>query len=117
VQGPHGWRDLVGAAGMVAAAMTRWTRGCDAPLDERARRVRLAADALLALASLTGAVNLVCGVVLTRSARDGAVPIERGLRPSRRMRSHQRRLHQTMVAGGWTQLTALAGALALEPVL
>jgi glycine/D-amino acid oxidase-like deaminating enzyme/nitrite reductase/ring-hydroxylating ferredoxin subunit len=103
---------VVGAAGMVAAALASWTDSFGAR--GRARRASLPADALFAIACVTGALNAVCGLLLARTARDGAVPLETGLRPGPAMTARQRRLHRTMVVGGWTQLATLAGTLALE---
>ena len=105
---------ILGAAGMMAAALARVRENFAAPGCQGTRRVSLAADTLFAIACLTGAMNLVCGVLLTRTAKGGAVPIETGLRSGPAMTLRQRRLHRTMVVGGWTQLAALAGALALQ---
>ncbi|TMB12314.1 MAG: hypothetical protein E6J66_06485 [Deltaproteobacteria bacterium] len=106
---------LLGAAGMVAAAIARWAEKCAGPdVDPHTRRLSFAADILFGIASLTGALNVVCGVLLTRTARGDGVPLETGLRPGSAVNRRQSYLHRTILAGGWTQLAALTGVLALE---
>src|SRR5437588_2388027 len=106
---------LLGAAGMAAAGMARWTEKCAGPdVDRHTQRLSVAADILFGIASLTGALNVVCGVLLTRTARYDGVPLETGLRPGSAVNRRQSYLHRTILAGGWTQLAALTGVLALE---
>ena len=85
-----------------------------ADVDRHTQRLSFAADILFGIASLTGALNVVCGVLLTRTARGDGVPLETGLRPGSAVNRRQSYLHRTILAGGWTQLAALTGVLALE---
>ena len=95
---------VLGGAGLLAAAATWWlerSRPQLVPDDDDVR----ALDVLLAVASITGCMNLISGLALARSSPRGSVPLQTGMRPSREMTRPQRALHWTMILGGWTQPT------------
>jgi hypothetical protein len=109
---------LLGGPGLAAAAITWWLgRSRAFPVGGRAARAMYATDVLLALASVSGTVNVIAGMLLASSAPRGAVPLETGMRSGPEMSRRQRGLLRTMVVGGWLQLAAIGGALAAEAVL
>lgn len=86
-------------------------------IDEDARSLVLAKDALFIAATLTGLASIISGLALARQAPDGAVPIESGTTPSSRTPEDASKLLRRVNILGNVNLALIGGIGAITTVL
>lgn len=86
-------------------------------IDEDARNLVLAKDALLATAAVTGLASVINGLRLTRQAPEGATPIDSGVTPAPEMSEEAARLLRVVNVLGDVNIGVLGGIIALSTIL
>lgn len=108
-------------AASIGAAVLTWFAGRAAisgeSIDEEARGLVLAKDALLLGATAVGVVAMTSGLKLTGQAPGGAVPIETGTEPAPETPEEAARLLRTVNALGNVSLALIGATIAVTTIL
>ena len=86
-------------------------------IDEEARNLVLAKDALLATAAVTGLASVVNGLRLARQAPEGATPIDSGVTPAPEMSDETAGLLRVVNVLGDVNIAVLGGVIAVSTIL
>ncbi len=86
-------------------------------IDEEARNLVLAKDALLATAAVTGLASVVNGLRLARQAPEGATPIDSGVSPAPEMSDEAAGLLRVVNVLGDVNIAVLGGVIAVSTIL
>jgi hypothetical protein len=112
--------NVINAASLGTAVAT-WLAGRTAisgrSIDDEARKLVLAKDALLAGSTLVGLAAMVCGKKLTAQAPGGAVPVESGTKPALETPEEAAKLLRTVNALGNTSIALIGATVAVTTIL
>jgi hypothetical protein len=102
-------------------AIATWLAGRGAikgnAIDEEARNLVFAKDALLATATVTGLASVLSGLRLARQAPEGATPIDSGVTPAPEMSKEAAGLLRAVNLLGNANLAVLGGTIAVSTIL